>query len=102
MCREGDEQRGVVVQRVACGREAADAEPGGERGEGEVVPVAVVCEGGCCGYGAEVRPGGYEFRCFLSYVSVMLQIVREVYGLRSQTQARRDAPPAASPCGNDP
>lgn len=57
MCREGDQERGVVEERVLGYRKAGDGEPGGEREEGVIAPVAVFCrERRRCQNSAEVGP----------------------------------------------
>lgn len=59
--REGDEERGVVVEGVGGGRHTRYAEPGGEGREGVGAPVGVLGgEGGRGDDGAEVVPGGDE------------------------------------------
>lgn len=53
---KGEEECRVEVERVVCGREPRDAEPGRQRRETVVVPVGVVGECGCGCYGAEMVP----------------------------------------------
>jgi len=57
MCCEGYEERGVVEERVFRYCKAGDGEPGGEREEGVIAPVAVFCrECRGCQNSAEVVP----------------------------------------------
>jgi len=64
----------VEVERVSGRCETRYAEPGGERRETVVVPVGVVGEGGCCYYGTEVVPGGYEVGGLLRYLSAHITL----------------------------
>jgi hypothetical protein len=63
---EGYKKGGVVEKAITRCCEARNREPCRQGRERVVVPVRVVCEGGCCEDGAEVIPRGYKIGCLLS------------------------------------
>lgn len=101
---EGEEDSGVVVQRIGWGLKPRDAEPRRKWGKGGGGPVnrLVQWEGGDGDDGVEMRPRGYQFRGVLRCALAKSRATLGVVSHHLRRPAHLETAAKESPCGSDP